>query len=104
MRRMTSIDLALADILRRRRVALGLSPRSVKALAGIEPCDLARYETASSPIPKRRLSRICQALSITPNELFASAVTNEAPCMPLADLRTPMARQDDDLSASDTKL
>lgn len=87
MRRMTPLDLALADVLRRRRVALGLSPRSVKTLAGIEPCDLARYEAASSPIPKRRLSRICQALSITPDELLASASTNEATWLQSADTR-----------------
>lgn len=85
MRKMTSLDHALAEILQKRRVALALSPRSLKALAGIEPCDLARYESAASPIPKRRLSRICQALSITPDELLASASTNGVTCLPSAD-------------------
>jgi transcriptional regulator with XRE-family HTH domain len=78
MRRVTSLDRAVADILRRRRVALGLSPRSIKAVAGIEPRDLARYESGSSPIPKGRLSMICQALSIAPDELLVRASTNGA--------------------------
>jgi transcriptional regulator with XRE-family HTH domain len=85
MRRMTSLDYALADILRRRRVALGLSPRSIKALAGIEPRDLARYENASSPIPHRRLSLICQALAIAPDELLDRASASKATCLLLPD-------------------
>lgn len=73
MRKMTPLDRIVADILRRRRVALGLGPRSIKALAGIEPRDLARYEGGLSRIPKRRLCLICQALSIAPDDLFACA-------------------------------
>lgn len=85
MRRVTSLDCAVADLLRRRRVALGLSPRSIKALAGIEPCDLARYETGSRPIPKRRFALICQALSIEPDILLARASIYGAGCLVLPD-------------------
>lgn len=80
MRKMTSLDRAIADILRRRRVALGLSPRLIKALSGIEPRDLARYETGSAPIPKGRLFGICRALSITPEDLLALGTLGGAVC------------------------
>jgi transcriptional regulator with XRE-family HTH domain len=85
MRRVTSLDYAVADLLRRRRVALGLSPRSIKALAGVQPCDLARYEIGSTPIPKRRFALICQALSIEPDILLASASIHGAGCLVLPD-------------------
>ncbi|QEE43388.1 helix-turn-helix transcriptional regulator (plasmid) [Rhizobium sp. WL3] len=85
MRRMTSLDCAVADLLRRRRVALGLSPRSIKAMAGVEPCDLARYETGSRPVPKRRFALICQALSIEPDALLARASIDGASCLVLPD-------------------
>lgn len=59
-------------------MALGLSPRSIKALSGVGPRDLARYENGSAPIPRRRLSMICQALSIAPYDLSGGVSTNEA--------------------------
>ncbi len=78
MRKSILLNSVIGDILRRRRVALGLSPRSMKVLAGIEPCDLARYEEGLRSIPKKRFAQICQALSIEPGDLPPLATADEA--------------------------
>lgn len=71
MKRMTSRDLVIAETVSRRRVALGLSPRSVKQLCGVEPRDLKRYEAGMVPLSPRRLQKICQALLLQPEDLVA---------------------------------
>lgn len=73
MQKMASIDFIVAEVLRRRRLLLGLSPAAMKALAGVEPRDLRRYEAAICSVPNERLLLICEALALTPGDLLALA-------------------------------
>jgi transcriptional regulator with XRE-family HTH domain len=78
-RRATHIDLALAERIRARRVALGLTQQELAKRIGVSFQQAHKYETGGSRLSIGRLVAICQALRTVPSELLEGLTSVAGP-------------------------
>ena len=67
------IDLAIADVIRIRRMKLGMTQSHVADLAGVTYQQAHKYETGTNRITAGQLCRIAAALGMSPGEIFEAA-------------------------------
>lgn len=56
--------------IRRYRKSLHMSVDELAVLVGVSPKTVSRWETAVSDIKLTELERVCDALSVTPKQIF----------------------------------
>jgi transcriptional regulator with XRE-family HTH domain len=66
----TEIDVHLGKLLRRRRMALGLTQKQVAALIGVRFQQIQRYECGATHVTAARLWQLAKALGIHVGDLY----------------------------------
>ena len=69
-KRATDIDRALAERIRARRIALGITQQQLAEQIGVTFQQAHKYETGRNRLSIGRLAVICRALAIEPSELL----------------------------------
>jgi transcriptional regulator with XRE-family HTH domain len=64
------IDRKLGSVIRMQRVKLGMSQTELGEALGVSFQQIQKYEQGKSAVASTRISDLCHALQITPNDLF----------------------------------
>jgi transcriptional regulator with XRE-family HTH domain len=64
------IDRKLGSVIRMQRVKLGMSQTELGEALGVSFQQIQKYERGTSAVASTRISDLCRALQITPNDLF----------------------------------
>jgi transcriptional regulator with XRE-family HTH domain len=64
------IDRKLGSVIRMQRVKLGMSQTGLGKALGVSFQQIQKYEQGKSAVASTRISDLCRALQITPNDLF----------------------------------
>ena len=70
------IDAEVGANLREHRIRAGLSQTDLGARIGVTFQQIQKYEKGSNAIATTRLPAICEALNISPNDLYGPLYTN----------------------------
>jgi len=70
------IEDSLGKVIRRRRLAKGLTQADLSRLVGIVQSHVSAVESATKPPTMKTLERICSALEVRVSELIAEAETD----------------------------
>ena len=71
MKRVTDIDRALAERIRARRIALGITQHQLGEQLGISYQQVHKYEIGANRISVARLCDLCRVLGLMPAEVLA---------------------------------
>jgi transcriptional regulator with XRE-family HTH domain len=66
------VDMEVGANLRQHRIRAGLSQEALGAKVGVTFQQVQKYEKGANAIATARLPAICQALNISPNDLYGS--------------------------------
>ena len=69
-RRDQLIDKKIGSVIRMRRVKLGLSQTDLGNALGVTFQQIQKYENGTNAVASTRISDLCRALEMTPNDLF----------------------------------
>jgi DNA-binding Xre family transcriptional regulator len=64
------IDKKIGSVIRMRRLKLGLTQADLGNALGVTFQQIQKYENGTNAVASTRISDLCQALEITPNDLF----------------------------------
>ena len=64
------IDKKIGSVIRMRRLKLGLSQTDLGNALGVTFQQIQKYENGTNAVASTRISDLCRALEITPNDLF----------------------------------
>src|ERR1700742_1045518 len=89
-RRDLLIDKRIGTAIRLQRMKLGLSQTQLGKLLGVTFQQVQKYEQGTNSVASTRIGDLCQALNVSPNELFGvgAALDSEAMKLSPADIRT----------------
>ena len=65
------IDKKIGSVIRMRRLKLGLSQSDLGHALGVSFQQIQKYENGTNAVASTRISDLCQALEMTPNDLFS---------------------------------
>ena len=69
-RRDWQIDKKIGSVIRMRRVKLGLSQTDLGNALRVSFQQIQKYENGTNAVASTRISDLCKALEMTPNDLF----------------------------------
>jgi transcriptional regulator with XRE-family HTH domain len=69
-RRNHLIDKKIGSVIRMQRVKLGMSQTELGNALGVTFQQIQKYERGANAVASTRIADLCQALEITPNDLF----------------------------------
>ena len=64
------VDKKIGSVIRMRRVKLGLSQTDLGNALGVTFQQIQKYENGTNAVASTRISDLCRALEMTPNDLF----------------------------------
>ena len=64
------IDKKIGSVIRMQRVKLGLSQTDLGNALGVTFQQIQKYENGTNAVASTRISDLCRALEMTPNDLF----------------------------------
>jgi transcriptional regulator with XRE-family HTH domain len=64
------VDKRIGSLIRAQRAKLGMSQRALAGALGVTFQQVQKYEKAENTMAASRIVNLCQALELTPNELF----------------------------------
>ncbi len=76
-----AFDVAVGKLIRKQRLALGLSQRGLSKLMGRHPYELTllKYEHGRAPVPGAVIAKLERAMKMKPGALYLPAAKEEKP-------------------------
>jgi transcriptional regulator with XRE-family HTH domain len=72
------IDKKIGSVIRMRRLKLGLNQTELGDALGVSFQQIQKYERGTNAVASTRISDLCRALEMTPNDLFDVPATRQA--------------------------
>ena len=90
------IDKKIGSVIRMRRVKLGLSQTDLGNALGVTFQQIQKYENGTNAVASTRISDLCRALEMMPNDLFgvSSKIDGDVPKLTAWTMKTALKLQD----------
>ena len=97
------IDKKIGSVIRMRRVKLGLSQSDLGNALRVSFQQIQKYENGTNAVASTRISDLCRALEMTPNDLFGVSSKIDGDVSKLSSCTTKIALKLDDSSPNTRK-
>jgi transcriptional regulator with XRE-family HTH domain len=92
------IDKKIGSVIRMRRIKLGLSQTDLGNALGVTFQQIQKYENGTNAVASTRISDLCRALEMTPNDLFGASSKMDGEVSKLSSRAMKIALKLDDAS------
>ena len=92
------IDKKIGSVIRMQRVKLGLSQSDLGSALGVTFQQIQKYENGTNAVASTRISDLCRALKMTPNDLFGASSKMDGEVSKLSSWAMKIALKLDDAS------